>query len=86
MTFPGNCSGGLWLRRSSLHLSNGSLGNPGDAGGKVILDDSFNGNIDGMMASFELAKSYPGKKVVITFYISLFFTVYFVSQERIEEK
>ncbi len=37
-----------------------------DAGGKVILDDSFNGNIDGMMASFELAKSYPGRKVVIT--------------------
>ena len=25
-----------------------------DAGGKVILDDSFNGNIDGMMASFDL--------------------------------
>ncbi|MEA3419181.1 MAG: UDP-N-acetylmuramoyl-tripeptide--D-alanyl-D-alanine ligase [Campylobacterota bacterium] len=37
-----------------------------DAGGKVILDDSFNGNIDGMMASFELASSYPGRKVVIT--------------------
>ena len=37
-----------------------------DAGGKVILDDSFNGNIDGMMASFELAGSYPGRKVVIT--------------------
>ena len=37
-----------------------------DAGGKVILDDSFNGNIDGMMASFELAKSYPGRKVLIT--------------------
>jgi UDP-N-acetylmuramoyl-tripeptide--D-alanyl-D-alanine ligase len=37
-----------------------------DAGGKVILDDSFNGNIDGMMASFELASSYQGRKVVIT--------------------
>ncbi len=37
-----------------------------DAGGKVILDDSFNGNIDGMLASFELAESYPGRKVVIT--------------------
>ena len=37
-----------------------------DAGGKVILDDSFNGNIDGMMASFELCASYPGRKVVIT--------------------
>jgi UDP-N-acetylmuramoyl-tripeptide--D-alanyl-D-alanine ligase len=37
-----------------------------DAGGKVILDDSFNGNIDGMMASFELAKTYDGRKVLIT--------------------
>ncbi len=37
-----------------------------DAGGKVILDDSFNGNIDGMMASFELASSWQGRKVVIT--------------------
>lgn len=37
-----------------------------DAGGKVILDDSFNGNIDGMMASFELASTYAGRKVVIT--------------------
>jgi UDP-N-acetylmuramoyl-tripeptide--D-alanyl-D-alanine ligase len=37
-----------------------------DAGGKVILDDSFNGNIDGMMASFDLASTYNGRKVVIT--------------------
>ncbi|MFT7879041.1 MAG: UDP-N-acetylmuramoyl-tripeptide--D-alanyl-D-alanine ligase [Sulfurimonas sp.] len=37
-----------------------------DAGGKVILDDSFNGNIDGMMASFELAATYEGRKVLIT--------------------
>ena len=37
-----------------------------DAGGKVILDDSFNGNIDGMMASFDLASSYKGRKVIIT--------------------
>jgi len=37
-----------------------------DAGGKVILDDSFNGNIDGMMASFDLASTYAGRKVVIT--------------------
>jgi len=37
-----------------------------DAGGKVILDDSFNGNIDGMMASFELASTYEGRRVVIT--------------------
>jgi len=37
-----------------------------DAGGKVILDDSFNGNIDGMMAAFDLAATYQGRKVVIT--------------------
>ena len=37
-----------------------------DAGGKVILDDSFNGNIDGTMASFDLASTYKGRKVVIT--------------------
>jgi len=37
-----------------------------DAGGKVILDDSFNGNIDGMMASFDLAMTHAGRKVVIT--------------------
>jgi len=37
-----------------------------DAGGKVILDDSFNGNIDGMMAAFDLATTYEGRKVVIT--------------------
>ncbi|MFA5502632.1 MAG: UDP-N-acetylmuramoyl-tripeptide--D-alanyl-D-alanine ligase [Sulfurovaceae bacterium] len=37
-----------------------------DAGGKLILDDSFNGNIDGMMASFDLASTYSGRKVVIT--------------------
>jgi UDP-N-acetylmuramoyl-tripeptide--D-alanyl-D-alanine ligase len=37
-----------------------------DAGGKVILDDSFNGNIDGMMASFDLATTHEGRKVVIT--------------------
>ena len=37
-----------------------------DAGGKVILDDSFNGNIDGMLASFDLAATWSGRKVVIT--------------------
>ena len=37
-----------------------------DAGGKVILDDSFNGNIDGMMASFDLCATYAGRRVVIT--------------------
>jgi len=37
-----------------------------DAGGKVILDDSFNGNIDGMMEGFNLSSTYQGRKVVIT--------------------
>jgi len=37
-----------------------------DAGGKVILDDSFNGNIDGMMASFDLVSTYRGRKVIVT--------------------
>jgi len=37
-----------------------------DAGNKVILDDSFNGNIDGMMASFDLSSTYDGRKVLIT--------------------
>lgn len=37
-----------------------------DAGGKILLDDSFNGNIDGMLASFDLASTYHGRKVVIT--------------------
>jgi UDP-N-acetylmuramoyl-tripeptide--D-alanyl-D-alanine ligase len=37
-----------------------------DAGGKVIIDDSFNGNIDGMLEGFNLASTYSGRKVVIT--------------------
>ena len=37
-----------------------------DAGGKVILDDSFNGNIDGMMEGFNLSSTYAGRKVLIT--------------------
>ena len=37
-----------------------------DAGGKLIIDDSFNGNIDGMLEGFNLASTYNGRKVVIT--------------------
>jgi UDP-N-acetylmuramoyl-tripeptide--D-alanyl-D-alanine ligase len=37
-----------------------------DAGGKVIIDDSFNGNIDGMLEGFNLASTYNGRKVLIT--------------------
>jgi len=37
-----------------------------DAGGKIIIDDSFNGNIDGMLEGFNLASTYEGRKVLIT--------------------
>ncbi len=37
-----------------------------EAGGKLIIDDSFNGNLEGMIASYELIKSYKGRKVVVT--------------------
>ncbi len=37
-----------------------------EVGGKIIIDDSFNGNVDGMMESFELVKSHPGRKVIVT--------------------
>ena len=37
-----------------------------DAGGKIILDDSFNGNIEGMRESFRLASTYEGRRVLIT--------------------
>ena len=33
---------------------------------KFIIDDSFNGNIDGMLESFEVVKNYKGKKVIVT--------------------
>ncbi len=35
-----------------------------DAGGKVILDDSYNGNIDGVLASFELCTLWSGRRVL----------------------
>jgi UDP-N-acetylmuramoyl-tripeptide--D-alanyl-D-alanine ligase len=37
-----------------------------EAGGKFIIDDSFNGNIEGMLEAVELAKQYKGRKVIIT--------------------
>lgn len=37
-----------------------------DAGGKLIIDDSFNGNYEGMISSYELASTYEGRKVIIT--------------------
>ena len=35
-------------------------------GGKIIIDDAFNGNLAGMLASYELVKTYSGTKVVVT--------------------
>lgn len=37
-----------------------------DAGGKIIIDDSFNGNFNGMSASYELVAGYNGRRVLIT--------------------
>ncbi|HIP60499.1 MAG TPA: UDP-N-acetylmuramoyl-tripeptide--D-alanyl-D-alanine ligase [Campylobacterales bacterium] len=37
-----------------------------EAGGKLIIDDSFNGNLEGMVSSYELMDSYNGKKVIVT--------------------
>ncbi len=37
-----------------------------EVGGKIIIDDSFNGNLEGMIESYNLVKEYPGRKVLIT--------------------
>ena len=34
--------------------------------GKLILDDSYNGNIEGMLESFILCSTYEGRKVIVT--------------------
>ncbi len=34
--------------------------------GKLIIDDSYNGNLEGMISSYELIKQYSGRKVIIT--------------------
>ena len=36
------------------------------AGGKVIVDDSFNGNLEGMLEAVNICSSYEGRKVIIT--------------------
>ena len=36
------------------------------AGGKIIIDDGYNGNIDGMLEAFRLVESYDGRKIIIT--------------------
>ncbi len=37
-----------------------------EVGGKIIIDDSYNGNFEGMMESYELASQYQGRKIIIT--------------------
>jgi len=37
-----------------------------EVGGKIIIDDSFNGNLEGMLESYELVKSYGGRKILVT--------------------
>jgi UDP-N-acetylmuramoyl-tripeptide--D-alanyl-D-alanine ligase len=36
------------------------------AGGKVILDDSFNGNLDGMLEACKIAGTHEGRRVIVT--------------------
>ncbi|MCH9813935.1 MAG: UDP-N-acetylmuramoyl-tripeptide--D-alanyl-D-alanine ligase [Epsilonproteobacteria bacterium] len=37
-----------------------------EAGGKLIIDDSFNGNLEGMLSSYDLMNTFKGRKIVIT--------------------
>ncbi len=37
-----------------------------DAGGKIILDDGYNGNIDGMLEAIRLCSLHGGRKVIVT--------------------
>jgi len=37
-----------------------------DAGGKIILDDGYNGNIDGMLEGIRLCSLHRGRKVIVT--------------------
>jgi len=36
------------------------------AGGKIILDDGYNGNIDGMLEGVRLCSTHDGRKVIVT--------------------
>ncbi|RXJ94113.1 UDP-N-acetylmuramoylalanyl-D-glutamyl-2, 6-diaminopimelate--D-alanyl-D-alanine ligase [Malaciobacter molluscorum] len=36
------------------------------AGGKVIVDDSFNGNLEGMLEAVNICSSYEGRKIIVT--------------------
>ncbi|WP_228568279.1 Mur ligase family protein [Campylobacter sputorum] len=37
-----------------------------EAGGKFIIDDSFNGNFEGMSKSYDLVRNFDGRKVIVT--------------------
>ncbi len=37
-----------------------------EAGGKLILDDSFNGNLEGMLEAINISATHNGRKVIIT--------------------
>ncbi len=37
-----------------------------EAGGKIILDDGYNGNIDGMLEGIRLCSLHRGRKVIVT--------------------
>ncbi len=37
-----------------------------EAGGKIILDDGYNGNIDGMLEAIRLCSTHQGSKVIVT--------------------
>jgi UDP-N-acetylmuramoyl-tripeptide--D-alanyl-D-alanine ligase len=37
-----------------------------EVGGKIIIDDSFNGNIEGMLKSFDLVNGHKGRKIIVT--------------------
>ncbi len=37
-----------------------------ETGDKIILDDGYNGNIDGMLDAFKLIETYKGRKVLVT--------------------
>lgn len=37
-----------------------------EAGGKIIIDDSFNGNLEGMLEAINICSNHKGRKVIIT--------------------
>ncbi|QKF81422.1 UDP-N-acetylmuramoylalanyl-D-glutamyl-2, 6-diaminopimelate--D-alanyl-D-alanine ligase [Halarcobacter ebronensis] len=37
-----------------------------EAGGKIIIDDSFNGNLEGMLEAIHICSHHEGRKVIVT--------------------